>query len=128
MMHSLRTRLVLVIVVVTAAAVATVGLLSSNVTTNEFRRYIASDDASSLDRLSGALTDHYRSTGQWVGVQDLVDRIGDIAGRQLILVDTRGSVLAAAPRDLLKAAIVVTPDHSLSWGRVENDRPEPVLG
>src|SRR5262245_11201661 len=127
MMHSLRTRLVLMIVVVTAAAVATVGLLSSKVTTNEFRRYIASDDASSLDRLSGALTDHYRSTGHWAGVQDLLDRIGDIAGKQLILVDTRGSVLAAAPPDLLKATIVVTPDHSVSWERVENNGSKRVL-
>ncbi|HKF57028.1 MAG TPA: hypothetical protein VKJ45_16335, partial [Blastocatellia bacterium] len=96
-MHSLRTRLVLVIILVTTGAVAAVGLLSSRVTTDEFRRYVASDDKSSLDRFSSVLAEQYRKDGQWSGAQQLLDRIGDIADRRLVLVDTTGKLLAAAP-------------------------------
>ena len=126
-MHSLRTRLILVIILVTTGAVAAVGLLSSRVTTNEFRRYVASDDRSSLDRFGSALAEQYRSAGQWSGAQELLDRIGDIADRRLLLVDTSGRVLAAAPRDQLNAQITVTPDHTISWERQKDAGPNKVL-
>src|SRR5215469_5575596 len=126
-MHSLRTRLVLVIILVTTGAVAAVGLLSSRVTTDEFRRYVASDDKSSLDRFSSVLAEQYRKDGQWSGAQQLLDRIGDIADRRLVLVDTTGKLLAAAPSDLLSADMTVTPDHSISWERHEDASGNKIL-
>ena len=58
-MNSLRTRLALMIVLVTTAAVAAVGLLSSRVTTNEFRHYVDFGDSTTLERYGAILTDYY---------------------------------------------------------------------
>src|SRR5215467_11563305 len=119
MTHSLRTRFVLMSVLVAAGSFTAVGIFSSRVTTTEFKRYVASDDASILDRCAVALGDHYRTDGDWSRVQQAIDRIGSIADKQLILIDTNGNVIGVAPAELRQFTIKVTQDHSVSWSRKE---------
>jgi signal transduction histidine kinase len=125
-MHSLRARLALMIVLVTGLAVAAVGLLSSSVTSSEFRRYVASDDVSSLERCASALIEYYRNNGQWSDVQQTIDRIGSITDKQLILLDANGNVVGAAPAEMRESQITVTPDHKVTWRREERKGAEVV--
>ena len=113
MIRSLRLRLLLMTVIVSGVAVATVGLLSSRVTSLEFQRFVGAGQETSLERFRDVLTNHYRQTGNWNEVQMVLERIGQISGRQLILLDTHRKTIATWPPDLLHAAIEITPDNNL---------------
>ena len=113
MIRSLRVRLLLMTVIVSGVAVAAVGLLSSRVTSFEFQRFVGAGQETSLERFRDVLTEHYRQTGSWNGVQSVLDRIGEISGRQLILLDTQRKTIATFPAELLNARIEITPDDNL---------------
>jgi signal transduction histidine kinase len=117
MIRSLRLRLLLMTVIVSGVAVAAVGLLSSRVTSFEFQRFVGAGQETSLERFREVLTGHYRQTGSWTGVQSVLERIGQISGRQLIMFDEQRKPIAAWPADLLHADIVITPDNTLHLTR-----------
>jgi HAMP domain-containing protein len=117
MIRSLRLRLLLMTVIVSGVAVATVGLLSSRVTSFEFQRFVGAGQESSLDRFRDVLTNHYRQTGSWSGVSAVLERIGQISGRQLILLDAQRKTIATWPANLLDADIEITPENNLHLTR-----------
>jgi signal transduction histidine kinase len=111
--------------IVSGVAVAAVGLLSSRVTTFEFQRFVGARQESSLERLRDVLIEHYRQTVSWSGVQPVLDRIGPIGGRQLIMMDLQHKVIATWPADLARAEIDITPDNNLHLTReVIDNGPE----
>ena len=122
MVRSLRLRLLLMTVIVSSVAVAAVGLLSSRVTSFEFQRFVGAGQETSLERFRDVLTEHYQQTGSWGGVQSVLERIGQISGRQLILLDAQHKTIATWPAALLDADIEITPDNNLHLTRevVEN--------
>lgn len=126
MIRSLRLRLLLMTVIVSGVAVAAVGLLSSRVTSFEFQRFVGAGQETSLERFRGVLTSHYHQTESWNGVQPVLERIGQISGRQLILLDAQHKSIATWPADLLQADIEITPDNNLRLTRevVENGGDE----
>ena len=113
MIRSLRWRLLLMTVIVSGVAVAAVGLLSSRVTSTEFQRFVGAGQELSLERFRNALTAHYQQTGNWNGVQPVLERVGQIGGRQLILMDAQRKIIATWPAELMQAKIEITPDHKL---------------
>ena len=119
MFRSLRARLVLMTLVVAGVAVATVGLLSRRLTMVEFQRFVTSAEEVRVEHLAAALKDFYRERGGWDGVQPLVERQGEAAGRQLILLGPNRGVLAAYPRELLASNVRISPDHHLTWEQAE---------
>jgi signal transduction histidine kinase len=125
MIHSLRLRLLLMTVVVSGVAVAAVGLLSSRVTSGEFRRFVVADEETSLARFRDVLTEHYRQSGSWQGVQPVLARVGKIGGKRLILLDEQRQIIATWPEELAQADIKITPDHEL---RVTREVAEEVEG
>ena len=104
--------------IVAAVAVATVGLLSRRLTLVEFQRFVTNKEEVGAERSASALADHYREQGGWEGVQPLVEKLGEAAGRQLILAGPGREVLATYPRELLAGNLRISPDHSLSWERI----------
>ena len=127
MIRSLRFRLLLMTVIVSGVAVAAVGLLSSRVTSFEFKRFIGAGQDTSLERFRDVLTNHYNQSGTWNGVQPLLERIGQISGRQLLLLYP-GHTIATWPADLLQAEIQVsnntlTITKEVASERDENGRP-----
>ncbi|HZS48540.1 MAG TPA: ATP-binding protein [Blastocatellia bacterium] len=120
-MNSIRTRLALMIVLVTTAAVVAVGLLSSRATTNEFRRYIASDDSAKLQRCGPILIEYYQRDHSWKGVQQVLDRIGEVGDKQLILLDENRKPIATAPANLLNSHLQVSYDDSIQWRQEVNE-------
>jgi signal transduction histidine kinase len=114
-LHSLRLRLLLLTVIVSAVAVAAVALLSSRITSRQFDRYLTTDNEANLERYRAALARHYRERGGWAEVQAALEQVGAVAGKGLILVDAQRSVLAAAPPEMTRASIEVTPQHRVSF-------------
>jgi signal transduction histidine kinase len=114
-LHSLRLRLLLLTVIVSAVAVAAVALLSSRITSRQFDRYLTTDNEANLERYRAALARHYRERGSWAEVQTALEQVGAVAGKGLILVDAQRSVLAAAPPEMARASIEVTPQHRVSF-------------
>ena len=120
MLHSLRYRLMVVIVIVAVIAVGTVGLLSSRGAAVAFDHYVTQDAATSLDRFRPLLLGHYEKHGGWNDAQSALDQIGDLTGRQLILFGANGKLLAAAPMDLRQAEARITPDNKLFWRELKD--------
>jgi signal transduction histidine kinase len=119
-LNSLRTRLVLLTLIVAAVAVTTVGLLSQRLTLIEFQRFVTNTAEVRAERFAATFEAHYRERGSWEGIQPLVEQVGEAAGRQLVLVGPGRAVVAAHPRDLLQSELRLTSDHSLSWERTES--------
>jgi signal transduction histidine kinase len=119
MLHSLRARLIFMTLVVAVIAVACVGLLSQRFTLNEFRVYVAHNEETDLRGLRAVLQEHYQQHDGWDGVQQVLERIGSTAGKQLILVDTQRKMLATAPAQVAHTDVQITPEHNLRWRREE---------
>ena len=117
MMHSLQSRLLIVIVSVSLLAVGAVALLSSRATSVEFQKYVANDKEVSLERFRSELLAHYEQHKSWKDVVPLLDRISNLSGKSLILTDTNQNILAAAPETVREAEIKITPDHRMFWNR-----------
>lgn len=115
MTHSLRLRLLLMTFLVSGVAIAAVALLSSRLTSRQFNLYLASNNETNLERFREVLTKYYQDRGNWIEVQSALDRLGQIAGKGLILVDNGRQVLAATPPKLVRASIEVTSDHQVSF-------------
>ena len=116
MIRSLRLRLLLMTVIVSGVAVAAVGLLSSRVTSLEFQRFVGAGQETSLERFRDILTNHYKQSGSWSGVQSLLERIGQISGRQLLLLDPEHTI-ATWPAELLQAEIHIAANNTLTIAR-----------
>lgn len=113
MMHSLRSRLLIVIVGVSLLAVCAIALLSIRATNVEFQKYVANDKEESLERFRPELLAFYEQHKSWKDVAPVLDRISNISGKSLILVDADQNILAAAPIELRESEIRFTPDHRL---------------
>jgi signal transduction histidine kinase len=113
--HSLRLRLLVMTVIVSVVAIAAVAILSSRLTSQQFNRYLATDNATNLERLRDALVRHYQEHAGWAEVQSTIDRAGQVAGKGLILVDNQRKVIATSPAGLASAKIEISPDHRLNF-------------
>lgn len=127
MINSLRVRLLLMTVIVSGVAVAAVGLFSSRVTSEEFQRFVTSDDVTALERFGEILAAHYRQRESWQGVEAVLERVGEIGGKRLILVDRQRNLIAAWPEELSKGHIEITPDHTLRF-RLKSIKDDPRVG
>jgi signal transduction histidine kinase len=111
------------IVLVMTVALCAVGLLIKRATFEEFASHEAADDQISLNRFRDIFTESYRDNGGWVGAQQLIDRVGTVAGRQLILVDSQNRTIAATG-ETSAAKIKVTSDDMLSPRHQVAEGPE----
>lgn len=129
-MHSLRVRLLLMTILVSSIAIAAVALLSSRMTSRQFSQYVTSNNETNLERFREVLAKHYQERGSWAEVQAALARVGQIAGKGLILVDNERRVLAATPPEFVRASIEITPDHQVrfEWRETSQKRPAPTAG
>ncbi len=114
MFRSLRTRLILATVAIVVIAVGAVGFLSTRVSNQEFNRYVTSSRATGLSRFADTLEQHYRRNN-WKDVQSVLERIGAITGKRLILVNQNNQLIAAWPDDLIGSSVQIGPNHSLIY-------------
>jgi signal transduction histidine kinase len=103
-MHSLRTRLLLMVLAVLAITVIAASLLFARFSVNEFRTFVESEAHDRAASASTVLGEHHAAHGGWDGVEALLDQIYRAGGRAPLLV-TDNLVLAppAAGMDSVRA-------------------------
>jgi signal transduction histidine kinase len=105
MFHSLRFRLLLVMIIVMMVAVGTVALFASRTTTAEFQRYMEHGGMLRHRRFEVMLAMYYNQNRSWAGVQPLVEQMGQISGERIILTDGKNRVVADSSRKLVGQAV-----------------------
>lgn len=121
-MTSFRTRLLVLVGLVVAAAVISVAVISSRATRSEFTRFIlesrpaAPGPAAGLDALAETLEAHYRRSGGWDGAGPLVAELAAPLEGHLLLLDGGSRVAAASDPELAAAEAALSPGGvTLSW-------------
>jgi signal transduction histidine kinase len=119
MFHSLRSRIITMSVAVALIAVTCVGLLSFRYTLLGFRAYVAKDEETELERFRAALIENYERQNGWSDAQNVLNQIGVLSDRQLILTDSQRNLLATYPAELSRGEIRIGSDDSISSARKE---------
>jgi signal transduction histidine kinase len=120
-LRSLRFRLILVTVVVSVIAVGAVGFFSSHVTILKFQQYVESDAATGLEAAGEVLVENYSRAGSWEGSRPVLERLGKVANKQFILLNSGRKIVATSGGSLSEARIEVAPDHAVSLKWPEED-------
>lgn len=105
MFHSLRFRLLLMMIIVMLVAVGTVALFASRAATSEFQRYVEHGGMLRHQRFEAVLAMYYDQSRGWDGVQPLVEQMGQISGERIILADGEGQIVADSGRKLMGQAV-----------------------
>ena len=101
MFHSLRFRLLLVLILVVVAAVGGIALVSTRVTTRTFQGYENRRGMLRDQRFKGFLGWHYARHGGWSNVQLELERMGQITGERVVLTDADGRIVADSEGELI---------------------------
>ncbi|MEW6233542.1 MAG: ATP-binding protein [Chloroflexota bacterium] len=105
MFHSLRFRLLLMMIIVMMVAVGTVALFASQAATSEFQRYVEHGGMLRHQRFETLLAMYYDQSRSWDGVQPVVEQMGQITGERIVLADGEGQVIADSSRKLVGQAV-----------------------
>ena len=101
MFHSLRFRLLVVLILVVVAAVGGMAFFNTLATTRMFTRYEEDRRMMRHQRFEGLLSQHYAQNENWSGVQPVVERMGQITGERVILADEEGQIIADSAGELV---------------------------
>lgn len=99
MVHSLRVRLLLTLIVVVFVAVGTVALLASRVTASELQRFVSLDTQRNR-RVIDTLIAYYRQGQGADNPAAMARRMAEIFGERVLLTDGDGRVLANSRGEL----------------------------
>jgi signal transduction histidine kinase len=114
LIHSLRLRLFLVTIIVSVISIGALVLFSSQITILKFQEYVAADAATSLQAAGAELANHFAQNQRWDGAGSVLERMGKIAGKQFILVDSGRKVMGTSGGVLSQAEIEVSSDNDVS--------------
>jgi len=101
MFHSLRFRLLMVLILVVVAAVGGIAFVSTQVTTRTFQGYEDRRGMMRDRRFQGFLTGHYGWHGSWSDVQPELEQIEQITGERVVLADQEGRIVADSEGELI---------------------------
>lgn len=96
MIHSIRFRLLLMMIFILLLAVSLMALLASLTTSRQFNRYVEVDESMRLERFVEVLSSYYDERFSWRDVDALVDQMALITGTDVALVDANGQIIAAS--------------------------------
>ncbi len=113
MRRSLRVRILLMTLMVSLAAIAAVGLLSSRATSERFEQYVAAGERIDLERFREVLSEHHVKTGGWQNVEPLLARIKNISGKEVLLLDGEGNLVAVSSESVGKPEVEIRPNNTL---------------
>ncbi len=112
-MRSIRTRLVLVTLLVALAAVATTAWITNRETSRELRGAVE-EDLRNESEIYEALSFHAYTTGTWDGVGGLVVELANDYDERIALTDTEGMVIADSAA-LMGDDTVALPDTPVGF-------------
>jgi signal transduction histidine kinase len=121
MRHSLRLRVLGMMVAVLAVALGTLALFASQATMVEFHRFVSADAAERDARLRETLDGFYKQEGSWTGVQPVVEQMGRVAGARIVLTSKTGDVVADSI-GAAAAGMPITSAHQMFEHHIEIQR------
>jgi signal transduction histidine kinase len=101
MFHSLRFRLLVVLILVVIAAVGGIALVSSQVTARTVQGYEDRRGMLRDRRFEGFLSMYYTQHMNWSGVQAELERMRQITGERVVLADRSGQIVADSEGELI---------------------------
>jgi len=94
MLHSLRFRVLLSLVLVLFVGVGVVALFAGQGTTTQFRRYEKNAALLRQRQFAAFLGSHYARYGSWDNAQSLVEQMAQFSDKRIVLADATGRVIA----------------------------------
>ena len=101
MFHTLRFRLLVLLILVVVAAIGGMAFFNTLATTRMFTRYEEDRGMMRHQRLERLLSQHYAQSESWSGVQLVVERMGQITGERVVLVSEAGQIVADSAGELV---------------------------
>jgi len=101
MIHSLQFRLLLAFTAVILVTVVTVFFFVDQSARGEIQRFWESSEEARASRMYVELGRHYRTGAGWTGVQPVVEQMGGLSARRVVLVDPDGIVIADSQGELV---------------------------
>ncbi len=101
MLHSLRVRLLLAIILVVLIAVSVTAIVARQRTTGEFQRYVESGGNSANRRFAFVLARSYAVNQGWSDIQAEVDRLAQITDERVVVADQHDRVVGDSERTLI---------------------------
>lgn len=101
MKDSLQFRIMLAFSLVILVTIGAVFFFFDQATRTRIQSFEESIEYKLEARMAGELSQYYRVRGSWEGVQPLVEQLGNVSERRIILVDTEKIVVADSEGDLL---------------------------
>jgi signal transduction histidine kinase len=86
---------------VVVVAVGVVAILASRATSGQFQGYVQQRTERNVGGLVRALEGYYLDQGSWLGVQSVMERLGQASGDRIVLLDTTGRVVGDSGKTLL---------------------------
>ena len=101
MIHSLQFRLLLAFTAVILVTVVAVFFFVNQSARGEIQRFWESSEEARVSRMDVELGRHYRVGTGWMAVQPVVEQMGGLAARRVVLVDPEGIVIADSQGELV---------------------------
>jgi signal transduction histidine kinase len=101
MFHTLRFRLIVVLILVVVATVGGIAFVSTQVTTRTFQGYEDRRGMMRDRRFQGFLTGHYGWHESWSDVQPELEQMEQITGERVVLADQEGRIVADSEGELI---------------------------
>lgn len=101
MIHSLRFRLLAAFTLVILVAIGAGSIFVSFTLSDEVRQYEEYVDQVRLIRTERLVVRYYVDRGSWLGVQPLIEQMGSIYGRRVLLTNSSGTVVADSEGELI---------------------------
>ena len=101
MIHSLQFRLLVAFTLVILITIGSIFLFVSQTTRGEIRQFGERSEQIRITRMEHVLSYYYYQQRDWAGIQPVVERMGSLSGRRIILTNTSGIVVADSQGDLL---------------------------
>ena len=101
MIHRLQFRLLLAFTLVILVTIGTVSVFASYTLRGEVQQYEEQIDHTRVTRLERVLLRHYTEHGTWKGIQPFIEQMGTLFGRNVVLTNNAGIVVADSQRELI---------------------------
>jgi signal transduction histidine kinase len=110
MVHTLRFRLLMVMILVIITAVGVIAFFGTMATTMMFNRYEEDTEPFRPWRYELVLIQHYAQHGNWSDVQPVIEYIGQTTGKPIVLADGAGQVVADSTGELIGQPLPPGPE------------------
>lgn len=117
-MHSLRVRLLLLMLVVLVTTGTLAASFASRAITVRFQQYVIHRQEASRARreqmeamLPQLLALHYFQYGSWEKIDELVQQLGELAEERVLLLDNTGRMIADSAGELAESTLTEEPDQ-----------------